>query len=110
VIFSYSGTDFTDETGPGYMAKKEEMPVKEEKPGRYWGVIGRQHLPGIFEQEETEVTEIFFSVLCSLCSLLFKLLHHEAIPFGKHAAGEAEVSAQESTVVGRFYGQAVLQC
>ena len=33
----------------------------EEKPGRYWGVIGREHLPGIFEQEETEVTEIFFS-------------------------------------------------
>ncbi|MGA2540584.1 MAG: hypothetical protein ABSG78_03360, partial [Verrucomicrobiota bacterium] len=21
------------------------MPVMEEKPGRYWGVIGRQHLP-----------------------------------------------------------------
>ena len=27
------------------MAKKEEMPVMEQKPGRYWGVIGRQHLP-----------------------------------------------------------------
>jgi hypothetical protein len=27
------------------MAKKEEMPVLEQKPGRYWGVIGRQHLP-----------------------------------------------------------------
>ena len=42
------------------MAKKEEMPVMEQKPGRYWGVIGREHLPGIFEQEETEETEIFF--------------------------------------------------
>jgi hypothetical protein len=31
--------------GKRYMAKKEEMPVMEEKPGRYWGVIGRQHLP-----------------------------------------------------------------
>jgi hypothetical protein len=28
-----------------YMAKKEEMPVMEQKPGRYWGVIGRQHMP-----------------------------------------------------------------
>ena len=27
------------------MAKKEDMPVLEQKPGRYWGVIGRQHLP-----------------------------------------------------------------
>src|ERR1039458_6296063 len=33
-----------------------------------------------------------------------------AIPFGEHAAGEAEISAQEPTVVGRFHGQAVLQC
>jgi hypothetical protein len=54
-FLSYSGTDFTDETGPGYMAKKEEMPVMEQKPGRYWGVIGRQHLPGIFEQESSEL-------------------------------------------------------
>jgi hypothetical protein len=59
--------------GKRYMAKKEEMPVMEQKPGRYWGVIGREHLTGIFEQEETEETEIFFSVLCSLCSLLFKI-------------------------------------
>jgi hypothetical protein len=29
--------------GKRYMAKKEQMPVMEEKPGRYWGVIGRQH-------------------------------------------------------------------
>jgi hypothetical protein len=28
-----------------YMAKKGKMPVMEQKPGRYWGVIGRQHLP-----------------------------------------------------------------
>jgi hypothetical protein len=27
------------------MAKKEEMPVLEQKPGRYWGVIGQEHLP-----------------------------------------------------------------
>ena len=26
------------------MAKKEEMPVMEEKRGRYWGVIGRKNL------------------------------------------------------------------
>ena len=31
--------------GKRYMAKKEEMPVMEQKPGRYWGVIGRQNLP-----------------------------------------------------------------
>jgi hypothetical protein len=48
------------------------MPVMEQKPGRYWSVIGRQHLPAIFEQEETEKTE--FSVLCSLRALLFKIL------------------------------------
>jgi hypothetical protein len=28
-----------------YLAKKDEMPVMEQKPGRHWGVIGRQHLP-----------------------------------------------------------------
>lgn len=33
-----------------------------------------------------------------------------ALPFGEHASGEAEISAQEPTVVGRFYSQAVLQC
>jgi len=27
------------------MAKREEMPVMEQKPGRYWGVISREHLP-----------------------------------------------------------------
>jgi hypothetical protein len=31
--------------GKRYMAKKEEIPVMEQKPGRYWGGIGRQHLP-----------------------------------------------------------------
>jgi hypothetical protein len=37
------------------MAKKEEMPVMEEKPGRYWGVIGRQHLP-LGKREDREVS------------------------------------------------------
>jgi hypothetical protein len=37
------------------MAKKEEMPVLEQKPGRYWGVIGRQHLP-LGKREDREVT------------------------------------------------------
>ena len=37
-----------------YLAKKEEMPVLEEKPGRYWGVIGRQHLP-LEKREDREV-------------------------------------------------------
>jgi hypothetical protein len=27
------------------MAKKEELPVMEQKPGQCWGVIGWQHLP-----------------------------------------------------------------
>jgi hypothetical protein len=27
------------------MAKKEKMPAMEQKPGKYWDVIGRQHLP-----------------------------------------------------------------
>ena len=41
----------------------------EQKPARYWGVIGRQHLLRIFEQEQTEITEIFFSrSLFSLCA------------------------------------------
>ena len=41
--------------GKRYMAKKEEMPVMEEKPGRYWGVIGRQHLP-LGKREDQEVS------------------------------------------------------
>jgi hypothetical protein len=56
------------------LAEKEETPVMEERPGGYYGVIGRQHLSlgkrqtksRIFEQEETEVTEFFF--FCSLFS------------------------------------------
>lgn len=27
-----------------YMAKKDEMPVLESKPGRFWGIIGRKNL------------------------------------------------------------------
>jgi hypothetical protein len=38
-----------------YTAKKEEMPVMEQKPGRYWGVIGRQHLP-LGKREDREVS------------------------------------------------------
>ena len=41
--------------GKRYMAKKEEIPVMEEKPGRYWGVIGREHLP-LGKREDREVT------------------------------------------------------
>ena len=37
------------------MAKKEEMPVMEQKPGRNWGVIGREHLP-LGKREDREVT------------------------------------------------------
>jgi hypothetical protein len=32
------------------------------------------------------------------------------LPLGEHAAGKAEISAQELTVVARFHGQAVLRC
>jgi hypothetical protein len=28
-----------------YVAKKEDMPEMEHKPGRFWGVIGRKNLP-----------------------------------------------------------------
>jgi hypothetical protein len=43
--------------GKRYMAKKEEMPVMEQKPGRYWGVIGREHLPlGTGEAREAPFT------------------------------------------------------
>ena len=31
------------------------MPVMEQKPGRYWGVIGRQHLP-FGKREDREVS------------------------------------------------------
>ena len=27
--------------GKRYITKKEELPLREQKPGRYWGVIGR---------------------------------------------------------------------
>ncbi len=38
-----------------YMAKKEKMPVMEQDQGRYWGVIGREHLPP-GKREDREVT------------------------------------------------------
>jgi len=41
--------------GKRYMAKKEETPVLEQKPGRYWGVIGRKHLP-LGKREDREVS------------------------------------------------------
>jgi len=41
--------------GKRYMAKKEEMPVMEQKPGRYWGVIGREHLP-LGKREDRQVS------------------------------------------------------
>ena len=31
--------------GKRYIAKKEEIPVMAEKPGRFWGVMGRKNLP-----------------------------------------------------------------
>jgi hypothetical protein len=34
---------------------------------------------------------------------------HAPVSVGEHATGKAEISAQESTVVARFYGEAVLQ-
>ena len=37
------------------MAKKEEMPVMEQKTGRNCGVIGRQHLP-LGKREDREVS------------------------------------------------------
>jgi hypothetical protein len=36
---------FNDSCAQRYMAKKVEKLVMEQKPGRFWGVIGRQHLP-----------------------------------------------------------------
>jgi hypothetical protein len=41
--------------GKRYMAKKEEMPEIEHKPGRFWGVIGRKNLP-LGKREDREVT------------------------------------------------------
>jgi hypothetical protein len=38
-----------------------------------------------------------------------KAVRHAAVPCGEHATGEAEVSAQEPTLVAGFYGQTVLQ-
>jgi hypothetical protein len=45
--------------GKRYMAKKEEMPVMKHKPGRYWGVIGRQHLPLGKRGQRSEVGSAF---------------------------------------------------
>jgi hypothetical protein len=38
-----------------------------------------------------------------------KIRFFSPFPFGEHAVGEAEISAQKPTVFGRFHGQAVLQ-
>ncbi len=64
-----------------YLAKKEEMPVMEQKPGRYSGVIGRQNLPlgkrkqrgGFLNRRKQRQQRFSFSVLCSLRALLFKI-------------------------------------
>jgi hypothetical protein len=49
---------------------------------------------------------VILSILLILSAFQLRLL---ALPFDEHAPGEAEVSAQEPTLVGRFYGQTVLQ-
>jgi hypothetical protein len=38
-----------------YVAKKEEMPELEHKPGRFWGVVGRKNLP-LGKREVREVS------------------------------------------------------
>jgi len=38
-----------------YVAKKEEMSELENKPGRFWGVVGRKNLP-FGKREDREVT------------------------------------------------------
>jgi len=70
--------------GKRYMAKKKEMPVMEQKPGRYWGVIGRQHLPLEERGQRSEGGSAFSFQLFS-------------------------VFIATATVAGRFHGQAVLQ-
>ncbi len=39
-----------------YLSKKEVIPQLEHKPGRFWGVMGREHLP-CAEPEEVQLTE-----------------------------------------------------
>ena len=85
--------------GKRYMAKKEEMPVMEQKPGRYWGVDW-PGTPAAWEAGRSGSDRQRGGETAA---------GHAAIPFGEHAPGEAEISAQEPTVVGRFHGQAVLQ-
>jgi hypothetical protein len=41
--------------GKRYIAKKEEIPQMAEKPGRFWGVIGRKYLP-VGKREDREVS------------------------------------------------------
>jgi hypothetical protein len=41
--------------GKRYIAKKEEFPQMAQKPGRFWGVIGRQHLP-LGRREDRELS------------------------------------------------------
>jgi hypothetical protein len=38
-----------------YAAKKVEMPELEHKPGRFWGVVNRKHLP-FGKREDREVS------------------------------------------------------
>jgi hypothetical protein len=87
------------------------MPVMEQKPGRYWGVIGREHLP-LGKREDREVTASQAVKLPPSRPALWRdtAAGYAAIPFGEHAPGEAEIFAQKPTVVGRLHGEAVLQC
>ncbi len=85
--------------GKSYLAKKEEMPVMEQKPGRYWGVIGRKHLPfGKREDRQVSANEAV---------KLRRVMRR--VPCGEHAARKAEISANEPIVVAGFHGRAVLQ-
>ncbi len=47
------------------MGKREVLPHLDHKPGRFWGVIGRKHVP-FAPQEEVQITEKQAYQLCRL--------------------------------------------
>jgi hypothetical protein len=50
-----------------------------------------------------ELRTVLAALICANMAI------HAPLSLGEHATGKAEISAQEQTMIARFYSQAVLQ-
>jgi len=80
----------------------------EQKPGRYWRVIGRQHLLRIFEQE-TEAIPIHRDSLFSPRAPVQNCFVRHRYRRANAPPEKRKFLRKQPTLVSRFYGQVVLQ-